>query len=98
MFLILILFYGVANDLCLLIWHYALVRNTLPDDSHRLSFDDPRLSRLTKGSSVRPTEGNIRMTQGGSLDLVDRQSEQPVEEERGCSSISHSSPLHDERL
>jgi hypothetical protein len=66
-FLILRLLYGVASDLCLLIWHHALVRNILPDDSHRFSFDDPHLSTLTKGSSVRLTEGNIRMTQAGSF-------------------------------
>jgi hypothetical protein len=97
--LLLILFCGVANDISLYLWHYPLTRGVSPDPQE-LSCEDPPRSRLTE-ASVRVTngEGVIRLTQGGSIDLVEYGDgpKQSNKGERG-GSIILLSPLHEERL
>jgi hypothetical protein len=96
-FLLLILFCGLANDISLCLWHYTLPRSVSPD-SHEFSCEDRPIGRSSK-ASVRQTEGGgtMRLTQGGSIDLVDCDSPNKVFGGRD-SSIIRSSPLHEERL
>jgi hypothetical protein len=93
--LLLILFSGAAYDICLLMWHYALLRSATPE-LQGLSHKNPAQDILTVSSKVG---GTHHFTPGRSIDLVACDPHKKgVDEGGGGRSIINSSPLHEERL
>jgi hypothetical protein len=113
-FLILMLLYGMAADICLLIWHSPLMKRP-SSDIPGLSCEDTPSNRQTEGVSVRMSQGgnvrmshggsvrmsqggSVRMSQGGPIELVGCDRLDQLVEGERGSRINIPSPLHDERL